>query len=316
MKITVLDADTLGRDLDLSPLSACGDVTVYPTTAPEEIGKRLEGADAVLVNKIRLNSENLANNTTLKLICVAATGYDNIDVAYCRSRGIAVCNVVGYSTNSVAQLTLSMALSLCTHLPEYTESVRDGRYTEGGVANRLIPVYREIAGKTWGIVGYGNIGAQVGAVATAMGCRVLAFKRTPVPGVECTDLDTLCRESHIISVHLPLSDKTRGIIGERELKLMNPDAILINVARGAVTDEKAVAEAILNGRIGGLGADVYSVEPMPKDHPFYPIRKMANVCLTPHMAWGSYEARCRCLGEIVKNIEAFKRGELRSRVDV
>ena len=316
MKITVLDADTLGRDLDLSPLSACGDVTVYSTTAPHEIEKRLDGTEVVLVNKIRLNKENLANNTTLKLICVAATGYDNIDVAYCRSRGIAVCNVVGYSTNSVAQLTVSMALSLCTHLPEYTESVKDGRYTEGGVANRLIPVYHEIAGKTWGVVGYGNIGAAVGKIADAMGCRVMAFKRTPTPGVECTDLHTLCRESDIISVHLPLTAETRGIIGERELELMKPDAILINVARGAVTDEKAVADAIAGGRLGGLGADVYSAEPMPKDHPFYPIREMDNVCLTPHMAWGSYEARCRCLGEIVKNIEAFARGELRSRVDL
>ncbi len=315
MNIVVLDADTLGADLDLSPLRACGDVTVYRATAPDEVRAHLGDAEVALLNKVRLNESNLSGNRALKLICVFATGYDNIDLPYCRQNGIAVCNVVGYSTHSVAQLTLSMALSLATHLPEYVESVRDGRYTEGGVANRLTPVYHELYGKTWGVVGYGNIGAQVGRVAAAMGCRVLAYKRTPIEGVACVDLATLCAESDIISVHLPLSDATRSIIGRDEIARMKRDAIVINVARGAVIDERALADAIAQGRIGGVGIDVYSAEPMPKEHPFYPLRDRQNVCLTPHMAWGAYEARERCLSEIIENIRAFLRGERRNRVD-
>ncbi len=314
-KIVVLDADTLGADLDLSPLFSCGEVEVYGTTPPELVSVRLAGADAVLINKVKLNASNLGSCESLKLICIAATGYDNIDVAYCRERGIAVCNVVGYSTHSVAQLTLSMALSLATHLPEYNAAVSDGSYTEGGVANRLTPVYHELYGKKWGIVGYGNIGKQVGRVAEAMGCELLAFKRASVDNVRCVDLDTLCREADIISVHLPLSDATRGIIGEREIAMMKKDAIVINVARGAVVDEAALADAVEQGRIGGIGIDVYSAEPMPKEHPFYRLKELPNVCLTPHMAWGAAEARARCLDEIVKNINAFVAGERRSRVD-
>ena len=315
MKIVVLDADTLGSDLDLSPLSSCGDVTVYRTTPPELVSKRLEGADAVLINKVRLNASNLAENKTLKLICIAATGYDNIDVPFCRENGIAVCNVAGYSTHSVAQLTLSIALSLSTHLREYSRSVRDGSYTDGGVANRLTPVYHELYGKKWGIVGYGNIGKRVADVARAIGCEILAFKRELVEGVRCVDLHTLCRESDIISVHLPLSDATRKIIGEKEFDMMKRDAIIINVARGAVIDEAALADAIEQNKIGGAGVDVYSTEPMPKDHPLYRLRGYDNVCLTPHMAWGSAEARARCLSEIILNIEDFKKGGRRSRVD-
>ena len=316
MKITVLDAETLGADLDLSPLSSCGEVTVYKTTPPELISERLRDTETVLINKVKLNASNLGEANSLKLICIAATGYDNIDVEYCRKRGIAVCNVIGYSTHSVAQLTLSMALSLYTHLPEYTDSVRDGSYTEGGVANRLTPVYHEICGKKWGIVGYGNIGKQVAAVARAMGCEILAFKREPVDGVKCVSLDELCKNADIISVHLPLYDATRGIIGEREIALMKKDAIVINVARGAVTDEAALADAVESGRIGGIGVDVYSAEPMQKEHPFYRIKALPNVCLTPHMAWGAAEARARCLDEIIKNINSFVSGGMRSRVDI
>lgn len=315
MKIVVLDADTLGRDLDLSPLSDCGEVQIYGGTSPDQITERLDGADAVLVNKVKLNSVTLAGNVSLRLICVAATGYDNIDIPYCRERGIAVCNVVGYSTDSVAQLTVAMALSLCTHIPEYTASVSDGRYTSGGVANRLTPVYHELSGKTWGIVGYGNIGKKVAEIARAFGCRVLAYKRHP-DAPECVDLQTLLRESDIISLHTPLNAESRGMIGKAELALTDKKPIIINVARGAVWDESAVAEALTDGTVSGIGCDVYSTEPFPAEHPFFAIKDLPNVCLTPHMAWGSYEARCRCLSEIVKNIEAFKNGEIRSRVDL
>lgn len=315
LNICVLDAATLGEDLDLSPLSRVGQVKVYATTAPEEVAERLVDCDIVLINKIRLGAQNLKWATRLKLICVAATGYDNIDVEYCRTHGIGVSNVVGYSTNNVAQLTVAMALSLITHLPAYNRITADGSYTRGGVANCLTPAYHEIAGKTWGVLGYGNIGGAVGRIASAMGCRVLAYKRTPVEGVACVDLETICRESDILSIHLPLSDATRGILDAEHIAMLKSGAIVINVARGAVTDEAALAEALVSGQLGGLGVDVYSTEPFPESHPFYALRERENVCLTPHMAWGSIEARQRCLGEIVLNMEAFLRGEHRNRLD-
>ena len=315
LNICVLDAATLGEDLDLTSLSRVGQVRIFATTDPEEVAERLVDCDIVLINKIKLGASNLKWATRLKLICVAATGYDNIDVAYCRAHGIGVANVVGYSTNNVAQLTVAMALSLITHLPSYNRITADGSYTRGGVANCLTPAYHEIAGKTWGVAGYGNIGGAVGRIAEAMGCRVLAYKRTPVQGVECVDLETLCRESDILSIHLPLNDATRGIFDAAHVAMLKPGAIVINVARGAVTDEKALAEALESGRIGGLGVDVYSTEPFPVEHPFYRLRNRDNVCLTPHMAWGSIEARRRCLEEIVLNMEAFLRGEHRNRLD-
>lgn len=314
-KIVVLDAATLGDDLDLSPLKELGDVTVYPTSAPEEIAEHLKGADVALLNKVKLNESNLAGNTTLKQICIAATGFDNVDVAWCGAHDIAVCNVIGYSTESVAQLTVSMALSLTMHLPAYNHVVSDGTYSAGTVANRLVPVYHELRGKTWGIAGCGHIGHRVAKVAEALGCRVIAFKRTPEKDLDCVDLETLCRESDILSVHLPLNDTTRGIFDAEHIGMMKPTALFINVARGAVTDESALTEAIRQGKLGGLGVDVYTREPFPESHPFYEIRMLDNVCLTPHMAWGAYEARVRCLDEMMENIRAFDRGEKRCRVD-
>ena len=314
MNIAVLDAATLGEDLSLSPLDDVGKVTVYRTTAPEEVSSRIAGADTVVINKIRLNASNLSGSR-VKLICVAATGYDNIDIGWCRENGIAVCNVVGYSTDSVAQLTMAMALYLTHHMALYTRFVRDGDYTRGGIANRLEPAFHELAGKTWGIAGYGHIGRKVAAAAAALGCRIIAYKRTPESGVECVDLDTLCRESDILSVHLPLNDTTRGIFSRDKIALMKKDALFINVARGAVADEAALADALKEGRIGGLGVDVYSAEPFPETHPFYEIREDDRVCLTPHMAWGAYEARERCIREIAENIRAFREGRLRNCVN-
>ncbi|MCQ2427980.1 MAG: hydroxyacid dehydrogenase [Clostridia bacterium] len=313
--ISVLDAATLGSDLDLSPLDGVGNVTVYQNTSPDEIPARIADAEICLINKVKLGEPVLKDAKNLKLICIFATGYDNIDVAYCRSRGIAVCNVVGYSTDSVAQLTAGMALYLAGHMYEYTEAVRSGRYSAGSTANILTPVYHELAGKTWGIAGYGNIGKKVGAVASALSCRIIAHKRTPDSSVECVDMDTLCRESDIISAHFPLNDATRGIFSAERIAMMKPGAIFINVARGAVADEAALAAAVSSGRLGGLGIDVYSREPFTEDHPFYAIKSLPNVCLTPHMAWGSAEARKRCLDEIILNIGAFYRGEKRCRVD-
>jgi len=315
MQITFLDAATLGDDLTYEMFEAIGNVTVYQNTTSETFVEHASDAEVIIINKFKLNEQNLPYASNLKLICIAATGYDNVDLEYCRTHGIAVCNVVGYSTQSVAQLTVSMALSLYTHLHEYTSFVRSGEYTVRGIANCLTPVYHEIAGKTWGIVGFGNIGKQVGRVAEALGCRVLVNKRTPIDGWSCVDFDTICRESDILSIHVPLSDSTRGLLDQAHIDMLKQDAIVINVARGAVTDEAALAKAILAHRIGGLGVDVYSVEPMSVDHPFQAIKDFPNVALTPHMAWGGYETRVRLLGEMAQNIKSFYSGEHRCRVD-
>ena len=223
--------------------------------------------------------------------------------------------MVGYSTQSVAQLTLSMALSLYTNLTQFTDFVRSGEYTQAGIANRLTPVYHEIAGKTWGIVGYGNIGKQVARVAEALGCNILVYKRTPIDDVECVDFDTVCQKSDILSLHVPLNDQTRNLLDKEHIAMLKKSAVIINVARGAVTDEEALTEAILDGRIGGLGVDVYSKEPFEVEHPFNKIKHLPNVLLTPHMAWGGYETRVRLLAEIKENIIAFYSGKNRCRVD-
>ncbi len=318
MKITFLDAATLGIDvLDQIRLlfDLLGDVTVYEGTTAEEFEDHVSGAEVLILNKLKLNSQNLPLAKSLKLICVAATGYDNIDLTYCRAHGIAVCNVVGYSTQCVSQVTIGMALSLLTHLSEYKDFVASGEYTRKGIANCLFPVYHEIAGKTWGIVGFGNIGHQVAKVAKAMGCRILVHKRTPIEGWDCVDFDTICKESDILSFHVPLNDNTRGMLDGHHISMMKSDAIVINVARGAVIDEEALASAVVDGRLGGIGVDVYSVEPMPEDHPLQAVKAMPNVILTPHMAWGGYETRIRVLKEMASNIAAFISGEKRCRVD-
>lgn len=316
MNIAVLDAATLGEDLDLTPFLAFGNVKVYGSTTPAELPARIADAQIIIINKIRIGAAELASAARLRLILEAATGYDNIDLAACRQRGVAVCNVVGYSANSVSQVTLAMALSLSCHLPEYSRCVSSGEYSRGETANRLTPVYRELCGQTWGVLGYGAIGRQVASVARAMGCRVLYCRREKDASADAVDVDTLCRESDILSIHTPLTEKTRGLIDRSRIACMKRHAILINVARGAVVDEAAVAEAVKSGKIGGFGSDVYTKEPFAPDHPYASIANLPNVCLTPHMAWGAYEARVRCRDEMLRNLAAFLEGDERCRVDL
>lgn len=316
MKIVFLDALTLGEDIDLSSFSELGEVEIYPTSTPEQIAKRICDCDVAITNKLKLNESNLSDAKNLKLICVTATGFDNIDISYAKSRGIGVCNVVGYSTSNVAQITLGMALDLINKTTEYRKSVSSGRYSECGVANILSPTYHEIDKKTWGIIGFGNIGKKVGLVAEALGCKILVNKREAIEGFECVDVDTVCRECDIISIHTPLNNGTRALINAERIASMKDGVILINVARGAVTDERAIADAVKSGKIGGFGCDVYSSEPFGMDHPFFEIKDYDNVILTPHMAWGSYEARVRLCNEVKKNITSYFGGEIRNRIDL
>lgn len=315
MKITVLDSASLGEDTPFELLNEIGDVTVYKTSTPDEAKERIKNADVIIINKVKITDELLSAAKCLKLVCEFATGYDNIDLISARNHNVAVCNVPAYSTSSVTLITVSTALALVSHLKEYNEYVASGEYTSSGVPNKLTPVFHEVTGMTWGIVGYGNIGASVARVAAAMGANVIAYTRTPKDNVKCVDLETLCRCSDIISLHCPLTEKTRGLIDKKALALMKKNAILVNEARGAVVDEAAVRDAIINGELAGFGCDVYSTEPYPKNHPYNDIAKRSNVILTPHVAWGAYEARVRCLKVIIDNINSFYNGEKLNRID-
>ena len=314
MKTVILDAATLGDDIDLSPIYKVSSVTEYKFTPVEEISSRIRHAEVVVTNKLKLNESNLSEASELKLICVTATGYDNIDTEYCKKRGIALYNVPKYSTDSVAQLSVSMVLYLVTHIESYRRFVSSGEYTASGIANRLTPVYHELSSMTWGIVGGGAIGSAVAKVASAFGCRVLLCRRQPDDRYETCDIDTLCKEADIISLHVPLNDGTRGMINEARLSEMKDGAILVNVARGAVLDEEAVTKAVESDKLGGLGVDVFTKEPFDPDHPYNRILTRPNVCFTPHMAWGSFEARMRCIEIVADNIVNFSRGDLTNRI--
>ena len=313
MQTVILDKSTLGADIDLSPIRALGKTAEYETTAPEQVAERIADSDTIVTNKIKLNASNLDAAKNLKLICVAATGYDNIDTEYCKNRGIALCNVPGYSTDSVAQLSVAMALDLCIHMTEYRRFVNSGDYTKSGIANRLVPVYHELSALKWGVVGGGGIGAKVAEIAKAIGCEVMVCRRKNEGEFPLADIDTICRECDIISLHIPLSDSTRGIISRERIDSMKNGAIVVNTARGAVCDEEALADAVLCGRIA-LGCDVYSVEPFDESHPFNKILSCDNALLTPHMAWGAAESRARCVNEISKNMQSFYAGEIRNRI--
>lgn len=314
MNISVLEIATLGDDLNFDKLSSLGNVSVYDITPQDKVVERIADADVVIINKVKLNEDNLSKAKNLKLVCITATGYDNIDTEYCRRNKIAVCNVEGYSTDSVVQLTVAMVLSLVSKLSVYDKYVKSGSYSKNNLFTNFTPVFNEISGKVWGIVGLGNIGKKVAAIAKAMGCKVIVHKRTAVEGYECVDMDTLCGESDIITLHTPLNQDTYHLVDNRRLSIMKKDVILVNVARGPVVDEEAIAQAVLNGDIGGFATDVYSSEPIKTDSPYSKLFDMGNVIFTPHMAWGTKEARQRCFDEVIKNIESFVSGGARSRV--
>ena len=315
MKIVVLDRNSIGMDTPLSGLEKLGMLTVYDSTDDEQIIGRIADADVVVLNKIKMTEEIIESCKKMKLICIFATGYDSIDIHAARRCGVGVCNVPGYSTDSVALFTLANVLALYTNLREYNSYVTSGDYSSSSQPNKLTPVYHEIRGKTWGIIGLGNIGRAVAEVAKAHGARVLANKRTPVEDYECVDVDTICRESDIITIHCPLTEQTRNIIDEKRISLMKRDVVIVNEARGAVVNERDIANAIKKGMIGAFGSDVYSKEPFTTDHPFYEIKGYDNVLLTPHAAWGAYESRLRCINIICENIEDYLIGGRKNRVD-
>lgn len=316
MKIKILDRSAMGLDLSFEKLSKFGELEIYDTTSAEELCERASDAEILVINKIKITEEVLRKAKALKLICVFATGYDNINLEVAKELGIAVCNVPAYSTDSVTLFTVSNVLYLFSHLAEYKNHVSSGKYTNEGKANAITPVYHELRGKTWGIIGFGNIGKSVAKVAEAFGCNIIVNKRTPIDNFRCVDIDTLCRESDIITIHCPLNEATRNLINKDRIDMMKESVIIVNEARGAVTDEEAIASAVVEGKIAGFGSDVYSTEPFKKDHPFTKIMGLNNVCLTPHSAWGAIEARERCLNVICNNINDFMQNKITNRVDI
>lgn len=305
MKITFLDAATLGGDISLEPVSRLGELVCWPSSTPEEAMERVSDCDVLIVNKVKVTSELIDAARNLKLICEAATGVNNIDLDYAASKGIPVRNVAGYSTESVVQCTFMHILNLVGHLPYYDGRVKSGQYSAGGMFTDVSLPFFELAGKTIGIVGMGTIGRRVAQVACAFGMNVIYYSTSGTS--HCHDypsvpLERLMAESDIVSVHAPLNDRTSGLIGDRELALMKPHAVIVNMGRGGIVDEAALAEAVDKGAIAGAGLDVYSEEPLNAGNPLSGVRHKERLSLTPHTAWASVEARTRLVEMIAENI--------------
>lgn len=319
MKIVALERNSAGTDISMECFRDFGEVIYYPNTVTiEEVKDRVKEADIVIANKSPMNEETLKEAKNLKLICELATGFDNCDLTYCKSRGIKVANVVDYSTGMVAQHTMTLALALSQKLSYYDTYVKSGAYSaQDRFSHFALPFY-ELEGKTWGIVGMGNIGRRVAKLATAFGCRVIFHSVTGKS--TCTeypqvDKATLLSESDFVSLHCPLSDLTRYFIDRAALQMMKRTAILINVARGRVVNNTDLYEALVAGQIQAAGLDVVEAEPLELSNPLSRLKDSNQLIITPHLAWASVEARTRCVEGVYKNIEAFLRGEDRNIVN-
>lgn len=319
MKIVVLERNSVGLDIDLSLFEKYGEVTYYPNTLKEDAAEKVKDADIVIANKAPMNEETLKDAPNIKLICEFATGFDNVDLEYCKKRGIKVANVKDYSTAAVAQHTFALAMYLSESLHYYDNYVKSGTYAAQSRFSHFDIPFTEIKGKTWGIVGMGNIGCKVAKIAEAFGAKVIFYSAsgksscTEYPRVE---LDELLKESDYLSLHCPLSDRTRNLINMDALKKMKKTAYLINVARGPVVNTEDLYTALEEGLIAGAGLDVLEKEPIQQDNPLGKIMDSRKLIITPHMAWASTEARTRLVGEVAKNIEAFRAGEDRNIVNL
>ena len=313
MNITVLDAASLANT-SLDALAQLGKLTCYDLTAKEQVVERCQDADIVISNKVVIDQHAMGKLTNLKLICVAATGTNNIDLVAAKEHNIAVTNVAGYSTPSVVQHTFTLITNLLGNTHRYINDCQQGLWQQSPMFCRLDYSFNEIAGKTLAIVGYGSLGKAVADVARAFGANVIISERkgqTPREGrVNFNDALTT---ADIISVHCPLTDETRNQIAAAELSMMKPSAIIINTARGGIINEADLADALANNIIAGAGVDVLSKEPAEQENPLA-LYKGANLLLTPHIAWASQESIVRLVNEIALNIQAFNQGETRNRL--
>lgn len=316
MKGVLLDLGSMDAgDLDLSTLHAlCNPLSTYSETLPEQVGARIGDAQVVISNKVLLDADAMAAAAQLKLICVAATGINNVDLEAARARGIAVCNVRGYATASVVEHVFALLLSLVRQLDAYRNRLAAGDWQRAPHFCLLEPPMQELRGRTLGIVGYGELGRAVARVAEAFGMRVLLAQRPGAPAApDRIALHDLLPQVDIVSLHCPLTEQTRDLIGAPELAAMKPTALLINTARGGLVDEAALLAALQSGRLGGAGIDVLAQEPPLANNALLAAR-LPNLIVTPHIAWASLAARQRLVEELALNIHSFQSGELRNPV--
>lgn len=319
MKLVVLERNSAGTDVDVSCFEKFGEVIYYPNTVAENTAERVKDADIIISNKAPLNEKTLKDAPNVKLICLLATGYDNVDLEYCKGRGIKVANVVNYCTPTVAQHTLLLAMMLSEKIAYYDDYVKSGAYSAQDRFSHFDRVFHDLDGKTWGIVGMGNIGHKVAALAQTFGCKVIFYSasgKSTCTEYERVELDELLKESDILSLHCPLSDRTRNLINKEAFDKMKRTAILINVARGPVVNTQDLYEALTQDKIMAAGLDVLEKEPMESSNPLAQIKDSTKLIITPHMSWASIESRTRLVGEVVKNIEAFLDGKDRNVVNL
>ena len=311
MRAVFLDRESLDRgDLDFTALDGMvNGLTSHERTHPQEVVDRLTGADIAIVNKVVLDQERLAQLPDLRLVCVAATGVNNVDLDACRAAGIRVTNCQGYGTDSVAQHAFALMLALATRMPDYQRAVRRGDWGRSTQFCLLDYPIMELAGRTLGLVGKGTLGGRVAELASAFDMEVLQAQRPGGPAQSGrVPLERLLPQVDVLSLHCPLTDATRGLIGAEELALMKPHALLINTARGGLVDEHALADALRSGRLGGAGFDVLTEEP-PRQGNALLDPELPNLIVTPHSAWGSREARQRIVAQLAENIAAYGSGE-------
>jgi glycerate dehydrogenase len=309
MNIVYLDGYTLNPgDLDWAPLRQLGTFTFYDRTPAELVVERAAEADIILTNKVFISADIMAQLPQLKYVGITATGYNNVDLNAARSHGITVTNVKGYGTTSVAQHTFSLLLALTTRPELHSQSVRQGDWVRADDWCYWKTPLVELSGKTMGLIGLGDIGSQVAAIALAFGMRVIAHRKSSASageGIELVDLKTLFQESDVVSLHCPLTPETEGIINKESIAMMKPTAYLINTGRGPLINEKALAESLNEGKLAGAGVDVLSTEPPKADNP---LLTATNCIITPHIAWALIESRLRLLNLVADNISAYTGG--------
>ena len=310
MKIVFLDAKTIGEDINLSGFDKLGEVVKYSFSTSEEVPERVSDADVIIVNKIQVNESTIGAAKNLKLVCVTATGTNNLDKDYLNSRGIAWRNVAGYSTESVAQHTFAMLFFLLEKLRYYDDYVKNDHYTNDTIFTHFEEVFYELSGKTWGIIGLGNIGRRVASIAEAFGAKIIYSSPSgsaPQDGFCQVDLDTLYSSSDIISVNAPLNEFTENLIDKKAFSMMKKSCIFLNLGRGPIVVEQDLCDALEQGVIRAAGLDVLCAEPMAYENPLRRIKDSRRLFITPHVAWASVEARTRLMDIILGQVTEFFR---------
>lgn len=317
MKIVILEAESLGEDMVFTPFHKFGEVVIYPRSTAAEVPQRTQDADVIIANKVPICEETIRDAKNLKLVCVTATGINNLDGDYLKERGIAAYNVAGYSTDGVAQHTFALLFYVLEKLNYYDYYVKSGEYARGSCFSHFSQSFCELAGKTWGIIGLGAIGRRVAEIASAFGCKVICYSasgRKYESPYEQVEFEELLERSDFLSVHAPLNIHTENLMTLEAFRKMKKSAIFINVARGAIVNEQDLYTALTEGEIAGAALDVLVQEPMDPENPLLKIQDSNRLIITPHIAWAAKETRFRVVEEVVKNIERFMNGETKNRV--